>query len=91
MGEHGGGTLYRERREKGEISFYQEIFLGGGLQEMCKRRLWKWASLSIVALLGDLQGGTFTGDCERLMKGRLLSGGPEGYIKDSSRDGHLCP
>jgi len=33
-------------------------------QGMCKRRLWKRASLSIGALLGNIWG-SFTGDSER--------------------------
>ena len=35
---------------------------------MCKRRLWKWASLSTVNPLGNLGGGSFTGDSERQME-----------------------
>ena len=31
---------------------------------MCKRRLWKGASLSIGAPLGDLEEGSFTGNFE---------------------------
>jgi len=30
-----------------------------GIQETCKRMLWKWASPSIGALLGKLDGGLF--------------------------------
>jgi len=35
---------------------------------LCRGRLWRWASLSIGALLGNLGGGSFTGDFERGMK-----------------------
>jgi hypothetical protein len=30
-----------------------------------KKRLWRWASLSIGALLGNLEGGSYIGDFER--------------------------
>jgi hypothetical protein len=40
----------------------------GGLQEICKRWLWKRASLSIGALLEDLEGGSFTGDSGRQIR-----------------------
>jgi hypothetical protein len=38
-----------------------------GMREICKRRLWKWATLSIGAPLGNLEGrgGLFTGDFEK--------------------------
>jgi hypothetical protein len=35
---------------------------------MCKRRLWKWASLFIGAPLGNLEGSLFTGNSERQLK-----------------------
>ena len=35
------------------------------------KRLWKWASLSIGALLGNLEGGSSTRNSERWMKGAL--------------------
>jgi hypothetical protein len=37
-------------------------------QGMCKRRLWKQASLSIGAPLGNMKGGSFTGDFQRQAK-----------------------
>jgi hypothetical protein len=36
----------------------------GGSQK-CKRRLWKWASLSIGATLDSLEGVLFTSDSKR--------------------------
>jgi len=36
-------------------------------QGMCKRRLWKWASLH-RGPLGNVEGGSFTRDFERQMK-----------------------
>ena len=38
---------------------------------MCKGRLWRQASPSIGALLGNLEVGSFTRDFERWMKGAL--------------------
>jgi hypothetical protein len=35
------------------------------------KRLWRWASLSIGAPLGNLEGVSSTGDFERWMKGAL--------------------
>jgi len=35
------------------------------------KRLWRWASLSIGAMLGNLEGGSSTSDFERWMKGAL--------------------
>ena len=35
---------------------------------MCRRRLWKWVSLSLGALLGNLGGGPFTRNFERQLK-----------------------
>jgi hypothetical protein len=32
---------------------------------MCKRRLWKWASLSIGDPFWNLEGDSFTGDSDR--------------------------
>jgi hypothetical protein len=40
-----------------EILLYQETLYISGLQVLYKRRLWKWASFSIGALLGKLEGG----------------------------------
>jgi len=73
---------------------------------MCKRRLWKRASLSIGTLLEDPEEGSFTEDSERQMRALEMehlygssvkgtwregsfTGGPEGYIKEGSADGHL--
>ena len=41
--------------------FYQENFYWG-IQQTFKRRLWKWATLSIGALLGNLWGFCLKGD-----------------------------
>jgi len=48
--------------------FYQENFCWG-IQQTFKRRLWKWATLSIGALLGNLAGVSFKRDSERQIKG----------------------
>ena len=42
----------------------------GTLEDRLKR-LWRWASLSIGAPLGNLEGGSSTRDFERWMKGAL--------------------
>jgi len=39
--------------------------LYSGPWRMCKGRLWRQASLSIGAPLGNLEGGSYTGDNER--------------------------
>jgi hypothetical protein len=39
-----------------------------GPREICKR-IWKRAAVSMGAPLGNLEGGSFTGDSERQMKG----------------------
>jgi len=60
-GHCSAGTL----RERGDFD------LSGGLvywkiQEIYKKKkLWKWASISIGAPLGNLEEGSFTGDFER--------------------------
>ena len=99
------GLLYQGLREV-RLCIIRTILEGGGLQEMCKRRLWKRASLSIGALLEDPEEGSFNGDSERQMRAlemkhlygssvrgtwreRSFTGGPEGYIKEGSGDGHL--
>jgi len=46
-----GGSYTGDFRERGEI-----LFLSG----MCKRRLWKRATLSIGSPLGNLEGSSFT-------------------------------
>jgi hypothetical protein len=57
-----GTQLYQGFWEKGENLFDQETsFFFSGLRAMCKRRLWKRASFSIGAPLGDLEEGSFTG------------------------------
>jgi len=38
------------------------------------KRLWRWASLSIWAPLGNLEGGSSTGNFERWLKGTLEKG-----------------
>ena len=43
---------------------------------ICKGRLWGWASLSMGAPLGNLEGGSFTRDL---------------CVQDGSGDGHLFP
>ena len=36
-----------------------------GTLENRQKRLWRWASISIGALLGNLEGGSYNGDVER--------------------------
>jgi hypothetical protein len=45
--------------------FYKETLYVGGIREMCKKRLWKRATLSITAPMGNLKESSFTGDFER--------------------------
>jgi len=54
-----GGSLTRDLES---WDFIRRLFFSG-LQELCKRRLWKWMSLSIGALLGGTWrvGGSSTG------------------------------
>jgi len=58
---------------------------------MCKRGLWKWTSLSIGALLEDLEEGSFTGDCERQMRAleveRLYGSSVRGTWREGSFTG----
>ena len=42
--------------EKGEILFIRRPYFWG-IQEICKRRLWKRETFSIGTLLGNLEGG----------------------------------
>jgi hypothetical protein len=42
-----------------------------GTLEDKQKRLWRWASLSIGALMGNLEGGSSTRNFERWMKGAL--------------------
>ena len=70
----------------------------GTLEDRLKR-LWRWASISIGAPLGSLEGGSSTGDFERWMKGALgiehfslkrlsaegsFTGNPGRYVKKGS-------
>jgi hypothetical protein len=60
------GPIGRTCRGEGG-SFTADLVFGRGgrrLQEMCKRRLWKWVTLSIVAPWGNLEEGSFTRDFE---------------------------
>jgi len=41
---------------------------------MCKGKLWRWVSLSIGAVVGNLEGVSFTRNSERWMKGALGMG-----------------
>jgi hypothetical protein len=65
---------------KWSISLYglsvKEPGVGGGLLywgpwKLCRGRLWWWASLSLGALLENLEGGIFTRDFERWLKGAV--------------------
>ena len=68
LGNMGGGTLlYRGLQENGEILFLSGELLWG-IQETCKRKLWKWTNLSIRAPAGEPGGGSFTGPFERQME-----------------------
>jgi hypothetical protein len=58
------GTLVcRGLRDKGEILSGDPVYWG--ILEIRKRRLWNRATLSIGAPLGNLEGGSCTGDFER--------------------------
>jgi hypothetical protein len=65
---------------KGEILFYQET-LFWGLWEICKRRLWKRASLSIGAPLGNLEGVCLPGTLETQMKEGSGNGASVGALR----------
>jgi hypothetical protein len=57
--------------EDSENGAYCEGNLQGGIicwVRLCRESLWRRASLSIGALLGNLEGGSFTRDFERRMK-----------------------
>jgi len=67
LGDHGGGAPL-----PGILKWRWDFVLPGdrvcwGFQEICKRRRWKRAALSIGALLGNLEA-SFTGDSERRTK-----------------------
>ena len=62
-GVHLPGT-FRGRRD----FVLSEDLVQRALREICKKRLWKRASLSLGASLGNLEVGSFTGDSERQMK-----------------------
>jgi hypothetical protein len=52
---------------------------GGGLLywrpwRMCKGRLWRWTSLYIGDPLGNLEGGSYTGNIERRMEEGSMNG-----------------
>ena len=49
--------------------FFLSRELSWGIQETCKRSLFKWATLSIGAPVGDPGGGSFTRTFERQMEG----------------------
>jgi len=51
--------ISKELREKGEIFLSRELLRGNPRH---KKRLWKRATLSVVALLGNLEGVSFTSD-----------------------------
>jgi hypothetical protein len=67
LGDMGGMLRYWDLWEKGEISFVSGELLRG-IRETCKRRLWKWTTLSIGAPTGEPGGVLFTGPFERQMK-----------------------
>jgi hypothetical protein len=77
-----------------------------GTLEDRKKKLWRWASISIDAPLGYLKGDSSARDFERWLKGALGKGRPslkrltvEGsftgypgrYVKKGSGHGHLSP
>jgi hypothetical protein len=53
----------RRLREKGEILSRDSVYWG--VREICKRRLWNRATLSIGAPPGNLKGGSCAGNFER--------------------------
>lgn len=57
LGNMEGTLLDQGLQEEGEV--VSELF--NGESEICKRRLWKRATLSKGAPLGNLKGGSFTG------------------------------
>jgi hypothetical protein len=63
MGNHGGNAALPGL--KGEILIYQQSLFIGGAERYVKKRFWKWATLSIVALLGNLEEGSLTVDFDR--------------------------
>jgi hypothetical protein len=64
-GTRSGGSFTVDFKRKVRLFYQETLFLWGGwwLQKMCKRRLWKWASLFTEAPLDNLVGGPFTWDC----------------------------
>jgi len=54
----------------------EEGLLCCGSRRICKGRLWRRASLSIGAPLGNLEGGSFTRDLS---------------MEEASGDGYFCP
>ena len=75
LGKMEGLLLSKGLREKGKL-FYQENFYWG-IRETYKRRLWKQATLSVGAPLGNLEGGSFTGGLWHTVIFRLLFLDPE--------------
>ena len=66
------GALVVEHLSRTELC-EGNLEMGGGLLywgpwRMCKGRLWRRASLSIVASLENLEGSSSTGDLKRLIK-----------------------
>jgi len=59
-----GAPLPRILRKKLDFVFYQV---------MCRRRLWKWVTLSTEAPLGKHGGGSLTEDFEEKMRFCFLS------------------
>jgi hypothetical protein len=55
-------------REICEGNLEERVLLYWGPWRMCKGRLWRRTSLSIGVPLGNLEGGSYTGDFERRMK-----------------------
>ena len=66
MGDHGGGASYTDFERKVKLCLIRRPCLLR-LQEI-RTRLWKQASLSTGAPLGNLEGGSFTRDSERQME-----------------------
>jgi hypothetical protein len=62
LGNMEGMLLSQGLTEKGEIFLSGKLF--GGNPRDTRRRLWKCSSVSIGAPLGNLKGGSFTGDFE---------------------------
>ena len=78
MENQGRASIYRELREivegglwKWSISLYESSVRGTW---RCKRRLWRWAPLSMGASLGNLGDGSYAGGfCEEEGSGTGVS------------------